>query len=228
MYYVQFLQWPTYFCIMNTQPIREHLRRGETADALRALIALLEPDKRYKKNFLRVAQLNEAAYQAVRQKELKGILAFPETQREYSRINDALLELLDNLEEGRLPPATPRPGARRYRPWIAGAVLALALSAGGWLYSERQAETKAWQRAAEQHTRAAYLEYRKQYPDHTHTLAAADSLARLEERVQYLLQSARAFIAADAFGNAAKALETVARLDPQNPELTRLSEQLPK
>lgn len=213
---------------MNTQPIREHLRRGETADALRALIALLEPDKRYKKNFLRVAHLNEATYQALRQKELKGILAFPEAQREYSRINDALLELLDNLEDGRLPPATPRPGARGYRFWIAGAVLALASTAGGWLYSERQAERKAWQRAVEQHTRGAYLGYREKYPDHAHTLAAADSLARLDERVQYLLQSARAFIAADAFGNAAKALETVARLDPQNPELTRISEQLPK
>lgn len=213
---------------MNTQPIREHLRRGETGEALRALIALLEPDKRYRNNLLRIARLNEADYNAVRQKELKGLLSFPEAQREYARLNDALLAVLDDLEEGRVPADTAAPGKRRYQPWIVGLVVALAIIAGARQYLRHQAEVAAWRRAVEQHTRPAYLQYRNRYPDHVHTLDAADSLAALDKRIQFLAQSARAFIAADAYEEAANALEKMRKLDPENPEIKRLCEQLPK
>lgn len=211
---------------MNTESIRERLSRGETGEALRALVALLEPDKRYRKNLLRIARLNQAEYQAVREKELKGILSFTEAQREYSRINDNLLDLLDDLDEGRLPAGVPLPGPRRYLPWAAGGLAALTITAGAWQYTARQAESGAWQQAAEQATRAAYLHYREKYPDHAHTLAAADSLAALDKKVQHWLQSARALILAEEPAEARKTLENVRRADPQNPELIRLTEQL--
>lgn len=213
---------------MNTQPIREYLSRGETGDALRALIALLEPDKRYRNNLLRIARLNEADYNVVRQKELKGLLSFPEAQREYTRLNDALLAVLDELEEGRLPTGTTAPGKRRYLPWIAGVIVVLATIAGSRQYLRYQAEAAAWRHAVEQHTRPAYLEYRNRYPEHAHTLDAADSLTALDKRIQYLAQSVRAFIAADAYDEATNALEKMRKLDPENPEIKRLSEQLPK
>jgi len=213
---------------MNTQPIRELLSQGHTGKALQALIILLEPEKRFKSTLLRIARLNESDYAAVRRKELGNILSFPEAQREYSRINDALLALLDDLDEGRLPANAPPPPARPYRTLAIGGAMAVALSIGIWQYSTRSAESEAWQQAVQQHTRAAYLDYRARFPDATRALAAADSLVSLEKTMQYWLQSARAFIAGEAFPEAEKALEEVRRIDPENPEIKRLSEQLPK
>lgn len=214
---------------MNTTAIRELLRQGHTGKALQALIALLEPDKRFKNNLLRTARVNDAHYNAVREKELKGILTFPEAQREYNRINDVLLALLNDLDEGRVPDETPPATPRRYWPLtLGGGGIVIALSLGLWRYTAAQTETEAWQQAVQQHTRAAYLRYRERFPEHKHTLAAADSLAGLDKRVQYLLQSAEAFIAAGVFGGATQALDTARSIDSGNPEIKRLEELIPK
>ena len=61
---------------MDTTAIRELLSQGETGKALEEAIALLKKDVRYKANHLRTLLVLEGEYSAVRQKELKGILAF--------------------------------------------------------------------------------------------------------------------------------------------------------
>jgi len=113
---------------MEIQTIRELLRQGETGKALDVLISLLEKDNVYKDNLLRILRVAEANYNAVRQQELKGILPFQEAQREYSRITDTLLAVLDDFEAGKVPAArTPRP--QRMTWLVGGGVLLLLVAA---------------------------------------------------------------------------------------------------
>ena len=88
---------------MDIQTIRDLLSQGETGKALSAFIDYLKQDNRYKENLLRTLRVLEGEYNAVRQKELKGILPFQEAQREYNETNDALLAILDDVEAGRVP-----------------------------------------------------------------------------------------------------------------------------
>ncbi len=97
---------------MDIQTIRDLLSQGETGKALAAFIDLLKQDTRYKDNLLRTLRVLESEYNAVRQKELKGILPFQEAQREYNAANDALLAILDDVEAGRVPSSAIRPGYR--------------------------------------------------------------------------------------------------------------------
>ncbi|MBK6930592.1 MAG: hypothetical protein IPH12_06845 [Saprospirales bacterium] len=116
---------------MEIQSIRELLRQGETGKALEALTVYLELDARYTNNFLRTIRVLEANFNTVRQKELKGILPFQEAQREYSRANDALLAILDDLEAGRIPADALRAaGPGRRAAWLGGLVL---LAVAGFL-----------------------------------------------------------------------------------------------
>lgn len=112
---------------MEIQTIRALLSQGETGKALGILITLLEKDSLYKDNLLRTLRVAEASYNAVRQQELKGILSFQEAQREYSRVNDTILAVLDDFEAGKVP-ATAAPAAPWKRMlWLAGAGVLLLL-----------------------------------------------------------------------------------------------------
>lgn len=64
------------------------------------MITFLETEST-KKELLRTLQVIQANYNTAKQQELKGILAFQEAQREYSRVNDALLSTIDDLTAGR-------------------------------------------------------------------------------------------------------------------------------
>lgn len=122
---------------MEVQAIRELLRRGETGKALEVLIGLLEKDSVYKDNLLRTLRVAEASYNAVRQQELKGILSFQEAQREYSRVADTLLAVLDDFESGKVP-TTATGTSRRSRMFVvAGASAVLLLVAGFALWKLR-------------------------------------------------------------------------------------------
>lgn len=106
--------------------IRALLSQGDTAKAVQLLIALLEKDTRFKDNLLRALRVAEANFNATRQQELKGILSFQEAQREYNKINDTLLAVLDDFESGRVPAmVVPASGNRRKWLWagIGGAIL---------------------------------------------------------------------------------------------------------
>lgn len=116
------------FTNMEIAAIRELLRQGETGKALAALIVYLERDRRFKGNFLRTLRVMEASYNAVRQKELKGILPFADAQRKYNETNDALLAILDDLEAGRIPDEALNSTRRTVLlAMIGGAVLVLAV-----------------------------------------------------------------------------------------------------
>lgn len=118
---------------MEVQVIRELLRRGETGKALETLIGLLEKDSTFKDNLLRTLRVAEASYNAVRQQELKGILSFQEAQREYSRVTDTLLAVLDDFEAGKVPvtAAVATPGRQRML-YVAGGALLLLIAAFAW------------------------------------------------------------------------------------------------
>ncbi|MCC6463327.1 MAG: hypothetical protein IT260_22850, partial [Saprospiraceae bacterium] len=118
---------------MGIQTIRDLLRQGDTGRALVSLILLLEKDSRFKDNLLRTLRVAEVNYNAVRQQELKGILSFQEAQREYSRVTDTVLAVLDDVEAGRVPTGASAP---KRRLWYAlgGAVAVVALVLLGWKF----------------------------------------------------------------------------------------------
>jgi hypothetical protein len=91
---------------------------------------------------LRALRVAESNFNAVRQKESKGILSFAEARSEYARVNDAVLSLLDELEAGRHPEEALLEGTgdgRVKRPWlpIIGAVLLVGLLLGYWLNTRK-------------------------------------------------------------------------------------------
>lgn len=81
---------------------RELLSQGDTAKALKALIAHLEKSGS-QPDYLRSLRLIEANFNTVRQQEIKGILDFSEAKREYARTNDALLTIMEALQSGKIP-----------------------------------------------------------------------------------------------------------------------------
>lgn len=124
----------------NIESIRSLLSQGDTGKAVQLLIALLEKDTRFKDNLLRTLRVAEANFNAARQQELKGILPFQEAQREYSKINDTLLAVLDDFEAGRVPNVAV-PGGVGNRKWLwAGIGAALLLGAlAFWFLAKRNA-----------------------------------------------------------------------------------------
>jgi hypothetical protein len=118
----------------NIESIRALLGQGDTGKALQLLIGLLEKDTRFKDNLLRTLRVAEANFNATRQQELKGILSFQEAQREYSKVNDTLLAVLDDFEAGRVPSVTVPPGENRRRwLWIGGGAVLLLAALAFWL-----------------------------------------------------------------------------------------------
>lgn len=109
--------------------VRALLSQGDTGKAVQMLISLLEKDARFKDNLLRTLRVAEANYNATRQQELKGILPFQEAQREYSKVNDTLLAVLDDVESGRVPAVATTPARRLNIKWLGIAGGALFLGA---------------------------------------------------------------------------------------------------
>jgi hypothetical protein len=111
---------------------REQLGRGDTGQAIQILMTALEHSALKTTVLERTLRVVEANYNAVRQQELKGILTFAEAQREYNRLNDTLLSLLDDLSAGRAPAEPVEPGRPATRWWLIGgaaALLVLAIAA---------------------------------------------------------------------------------------------------
>lgn len=134
--------------MMDIQSLRELLRQGETGKTLTGFIAYLQQDARYKDNLLRTLQVLESKYNAVRQKELKGILTFQEAQREYNETTDALLALLDEVEAGRVPAPPIRPVFRNMvMAAFAGGMLLLAVFVLFKAFGKKAPDCPAFDRA---------------------------------------------------------------------------------
>lgn len=103
------------------------LRQGDTGAALETLRLFLEENKRQYPDVLRVLHSLEANYGAIRQQELKGTLSIQESQREYNRVNDALLGILADLSAGRKPVTVAT--SRRRMAWMIGGATVLFLVA---------------------------------------------------------------------------------------------------
>lgn len=115
---------------MPTHPIfemvRQHLQQGETGAALHTMITYLEAEGK-QEELLRTLRVVQANYNAAKQQELKGILAFQEAQREYSKVNDALLSTIDDLSAGRNTGTSARPAPNRNW-WIIGGAALLVVA----------------------------------------------------------------------------------------------------
>ncbi|MBK9335534.1 MAG: hypothetical protein IPM98_02655 [Lewinellaceae bacterium] len=116
---------------MEANDVRELLRQGQTGQALEALLVWVRKDARYKNNLARTLEVLQIGYEQVRRQELKGILSFQEAQREYSKVADAILSILDDVEAGRVPAAAVQTG--RTRMFAGAAVLVLAVL-GVWYF----------------------------------------------------------------------------------------------
>ena len=84
------------------ESVRQLLSQGNTDKALRLLITHLEEEKNAPEA-LQTLRVIEANYNGARQKEIRGILDFSAVQQAYSKSNDALLSVMDDLEAGRKP-----------------------------------------------------------------------------------------------------------------------------
>lgn len=125
----------------SIESIRSLLSQGDTGKAVQLLITLLEKDTRFKDNLLRTLRVAEANFNATRQQELKGILTFQEAQREYSKVNDTLLAVLDDFEVGRVPAvAVQAVESRRRWMWVGIAVALLVGALAFWLLQRRNAD----------------------------------------------------------------------------------------
>lgn len=107
---------------------RQLLAQSNTSEALRTLISHLENTHKYP-GALQTLRVLEPQFYAARQKELKGILSFSEAQKEYSKINDALLSIIEDLEAGREPSTTqPELAPQQSKiPWIIGGGIMILL-----------------------------------------------------------------------------------------------------
>jgi hypothetical protein len=122
---------------MEIKAIRELLSQGETGKALAAFLDYLKRDVQFKDNFQRTLEVLEGEYNAVRQKELKGILPFQEAQREYNQINDTIFSILDDLEAGRIPAAAIRSRNRMALFAVLGVVLlVVTVFLGVWFFGK--------------------------------------------------------------------------------------------
>lgn len=117
---------------------RDQLSRGDTGQAIQILLTTLEHNTLKASALDRTLRVVEANYQAVRQKELKGILSFSEAQKEYNRINDALLAMVDDLAAGRTPAVeSPEKKAPALRWWLVGGALAVLVLVAGVVAGRR-------------------------------------------------------------------------------------------
>lgn len=134
---------------MPTNPIfdvvRQHLQQGETGAALQTIITYLEADGK-QADLLHTLRVIQANFNSAKQQELKGILAFQEAQREYSKVNDAILTVVEDLNAGRSSSTVPPTSTRRnFMPWILGGVALIVLALVAVFMMKRAEKTETAQ-----------------------------------------------------------------------------------
>lgn len=108
--------------------IRQLIGQAETAEALKSLVAFLQQTPKYKA-FLGVALNIQSEYTRTKIKELKGTVTPDEVSRNLSMVNDAILQVLDQLEKGMTRPEgfDPKVQTHRFQVWQLGLMGVIAL-----------------------------------------------------------------------------------------------------
>lgn len=111
----------------NIDRTRALLLEGKTQDAYQLILPVLQQDARYVAQ-ARTLSVVLSGINQTRQEEQKGILSFQDAQRVYSKANDTLLEVLDQLE-GKTIDSTPARPVKKWMLWagLFSAVLVLLL-----------------------------------------------------------------------------------------------------
>ncbi|HLP95260.1 MAG TPA: hypothetical protein VK168_14550 [Saprospiraceae bacterium] len=104
--------------------IRQYISEGETGKALQTFIGHLESEHTHSQllKALRIAQGN---FHTVQRKEGNGILNFQEARSEYARINEVMLNMLDEIRSN--PSGSNTSAKPLVRVWIATAGLLVGL-----------------------------------------------------------------------------------------------------
>lgn len=208
---------------MDVSAIRQTLAQGNTKAALQALNALLETDKKRYKNLLPSVRAASQRFHAIQQQE-HLTLSFADAQLEYGKVNTALGHVLDALEEGRFGADDPHYASTRRRILVVGLSIGAVLIALLVVRLAGRKNTDAfWQQTCKTHTLAAYRDFLAAFPDSPHAYAARDSLISTQKNLADRLKTAEANIIAQEREEALKALDAARRLDPANPEITRLT-----
>ncbi|MBK7408001.1 MAG: tetratricopeptide repeat protein [Saprospirales bacterium] len=79
--------------------IRQQIGQAETAKALQSLISFLQQSPRHKA-FLGIALNIQSLFSRTQQKEIKGTLTQDQASANYNIVNDSIIQVLDQLEQG--------------------------------------------------------------------------------------------------------------------------------
>lgn len=127
----------------NIDRTRALLVDGKTREAYEAILPVLQQDTRYVAQ-ARTLSVVLAGINQTRQEEQKGILSFQDAQRVYSKANNTLLEVLDQLE-GKAINSTPARPVQKWMLWagLFCAVLVMLLFLEQYFFFSTKSDQKA-------------------------------------------------------------------------------------
>ncbi|MBK8490839.1 MAG: hypothetical protein IPL49_08070 [Saprospirales bacterium] len=98
--------------------VRQQIGQAETAKALQSLVSFLQQSPRHKA-FLGVALNIQALFSRTQQKEIKGTLTQEQASANYNIVNDSIIQVLDQLEQGLTSPKgfNPKVQTQRLQVW---------------------------------------------------------------------------------------------------------------
>ena len=98
--------------------IRQQIGQADSAGALQSLVSFLQQSPRHKA-FLGIALNIQALFNRTREKELKGTLTQEQASANYNIVNDSIIQVLDQLEQGLTRPKgfNPKVQTQRLQVW---------------------------------------------------------------------------------------------------------------
>lgn len=118
--------------------VQKYVGEAETEKALDSLLLFFQSDRKYTR-LKRIARKTQALYYKTLQDETKGIISFDNAKLNYNTVNDMILRLLDDLEQGNLNPARYEVERDKTPGWqLIVSLLTLVVLAAGvgyWIFS---------------------------------------------------------------------------------------------
>ncbi|MBL7807221.1 MAG: hypothetical protein JNN28_05390 [Saprospiraceae bacterium] len=126
----------THHPVLNT--IRHLISEGETSKAIQNFIQHLESENSFPE-VLRALLVIQANFNAVVRKESNGILSFSEARSEFAKVNNAVLEMLDQVLIGASPAKV-----QSKKWWYGGGLLLLlGIAIGWWIIQKSSSSTSS-------------------------------------------------------------------------------------